>query len=95
MKSDRNHEPSDTLGNVLRLAENVKIAFELVEEKSPNGNRKLDYLLKNLSHEIGLMLASLYEATNTTGDKSSYEEVDFEVVVDGDDQDISGEGKVI
>jgi hypothetical protein len=93
MTTDRILEPSDTFADVIRLAENIKIAYELVEEKSPKGNKKLNYLLQNLCKEIDSVLTVLYSVTKSPEDDSNYEEVDFEVVVD--ESTISGEEKVI
>jgi hypothetical protein len=84
MATARIVESSDTLRDTLRLAENIKIAYELVEEKSPKGNKKLNYLLKNLCQEIDFLLATLYGDMKPPNGDSSYEEVDFEVVVDDD-----------
>ena len=93
MTTDRILEPSETLRDAFRLAENIKIAYELVEEKSPKGNKKLSYLLKNLYKEIDSLLTVLYSDTKSPEDDSNYEEVDFEIVVD--ESTMSGEEKVI
>ena len=82
MTTDKILEPSDTLGDALRLAENIKIAYELVEEKSPKGNKKLNYLLKNLNQEIDVLVRILRNETKNPNGESDCEEVEFEIVAD-------------
>ncbi len=82
MTTDQILEPSDALKDAIRLAENIKIAHELVEEKSPKGNKKLNYLHRNLSQEIDSILKALNSATNSPNNAPNYEDVDFEIVVE-------------
>jgi hypothetical protein len=93
MTTDRILEPSETLRDAFRLAENIKIAYELVEEKSPKGNRKFNYLLQNLHQEIDAILTMLSDTMDSSKDGESCEEVDYEVVTD--ENSVEEEGKVI
>ena len=86
-------QPSDTLQQAIRLAENIKIASELIEEKSPKQNKKLAYLLQNLGQDIDALLDILDGAMNGTDRDGTAEEVECEIV--DDDNDLSGEGKVM
>ncbi|MGF1639907.1 MAG: hypothetical protein ACFCUO_03065 [Rhodospirillales bacterium] len=86
-------EPSDTLREAVRLAENIKIAFELVEEKSSKQNRKLTYLLRNLSQEIDTLLALLERTMKAGHADGPPEEVECEIV--DDDTALSGTDKVM
>ena len=61
MTRDSIIEPTDTLRDAIHHAENIKIAYELVKEKSPNKNKTLNYLLNNLNIEIDALLALLYD----------------------------------
>ena len=93
MTIERLLQPSDTLRQAIRLAENIKIACELVEEKSPKQNKKLAYLLQNLGHDIDALLAVLDGAMNASRQDGAAQDVGCEVV--DDDTDLSGEGKVM
>lgn len=82
MKSDHTIEPTDTLRDAIRYAENIKIAYDLIKEKSPADDRTLVYLLRNLHLDIDALLQLLYDAMKQANGDIEYVRVDRESAVD-------------
>lgn len=82
MKRDHSIEPTDTLRDSIRYAENIKIAYDLLKEKTPKENRTQTYLLRNLQLDIDALLQVLYDAMKQASGDVEYVPVDRETPVD-------------
>lgn len=82
MKRDHSIEPTETLRDAIRYAENIKIAYDLIKEKSPREDRMLAYLLRNLHLDIDALLQLLYDAMKQATGDIEFVRADRDVAVD-------------